>query len=134
MTVSAYFGLTSLSEKNKPCLVSCSALKDEIMKLVKQGELDVELVFISSYFHMEPPLLEKNLRRVIETTLSRFPEKVIVVYGDLCLGSNNEMKKLVDEYGVVKVDALNCTDCLLGGKGKFSEANPSGDDRFICCS
>ena len=47
------------------------------------------------------------------------------MYWDLCLGPNEEMKQLAAEYGIVKVDALNCTDCLLGGKGKVSEADPN---------
>jgi hypothetical protein len=56
---------------------------------------------------------------------------VILVYGDLCLGADNEMKKLAEEYGVVKVDALNCVDCQLGGKGKFLEEDPDGNLMFL---
>jgi hypothetical protein len=67
--------------------------------------------------------LEKNLREVLKRTLSRFPGNVILVYGDLCLGPNNEMKKLAEEYGVVKVDGVTCVDCLLGGKGKVFEVD-----------
>jgi hypothetical protein len=120
-----------VSEGGKPCLVSCSVLKEEIKKLVKQGDLDVELVFVSKYFHIDYTLLEKNLRQVVEKSLSRFPGRVILVYGDLCLGQNNEMKKFIDEYGVAKVDALNCIDCLLGGKGKFLEADPDHELMFL---
>jgi len=120
-----------VSKKAKPCLVSCSVLKEEIEKLVKQGDLDVELVFVSKYFHIDYTLLEKNLRQVVEKSLSRFPGRVILVYGDLCLGQNNEMKKFIEEYGVVKVDALNCIDCLLGGKGKFLEADPDHELMFL---
>jgi hypothetical protein len=120
-----------VSKKAKPCLVSCSVLKEEIEKLVKQGDLDVELIFVSKYFHIDYTLLEKNLRQVVEKSLSRFPGRIILVYGDLCLGQNNEMKKFIDEYGVVKVDALNCIDCLLGGKGKFLEADPDHELLFL---
>jgi hypothetical protein len=120
-----------VSKKAKLCLVSCSVLKEEIEKLVKQGDLDVELAFVSKYFHVEYDLLEKNLRRVVEKTLTRFPGRVILVYGDLCLGQNNEMKKLAEEYGVVKVNALNCIDCQLGGKGKFLDADPNHDLMFL---
>ena len=120
-----------MSEKPKICLVSCSVLKKEIEKLVKKGDLDVETVFVSKYFHVEYTLLEKNLRQVVEKSLSRFPGKVVLVYGDLCLGTNNEMKKLAEEYGVVKVDALNCIDCQLGGKGKYLEADPNHDLLFL---
>jgi len=34
----------------------------------------------------------------------------MIVYGDLCLGPNNEMKKVTEEYGVLKIDALKCVD------------------------
>ena len=120
-----------MSEKTKVCLVSCSVLKKEIEKLVKKGDLDVETVFVSKYFHVDYTLLEKNLRQVVEKSLSRFPGKVVLVYGDLCLGTNNEMKKLAEEYGIVKVDAVNCIDCQLGGKGVFLEADPNHNLMFM---
>ena len=41
------------------------------------------------------------------------------------------MKKLTEEYGLVKVDALNCIDCLLGGKGNVLEADPTHDLLFL---
>ena len=117
--------------KAKPCLVSCSVLKEELEKLVKQGDLDVDLLYVSKYFHVDYQVLEKNLRKVIEKSLSRSPGGVILVYGDLCLGPNDEMKKLTEEYGIVKIDALNCVDCLLGGKGKVLEADPDHDLLFL---
>jgi hypothetical protein len=41
------------------------------------------------------------------------------------------MKKLAREYGVIKVDAVNCIDCQLGGKGKFLEADPEHNLLFM---
>jgi hypothetical protein len=111
--------------KEKPCLVSCSALKTEIQELVKKGDLNADLVFVTKFYHGDYVLLEKNLREVLKQTLRRFSGRVILIYGDLCLGPNNEMKKLAKEYGVTKVDAVTCIDCLLGGKGKFFEADPT---------
>jgi hypothetical protein len=120
-----------MSEKARPCIVSCSVLKQEIEKLLKQGHLDAEPVFVSKYFHVDYALLEKNLRQVLQKTLPRAHGGIILVYGDLCLGPNDEMKKLVEEYDIVKVDALNCIDCLLGGKGKVNEADPDHDLLFL---
>jgi hypothetical protein len=120
-----------VAETTKPCIVSCSVLKDEIKKLVKEGGLDADLVFVSKYFHVDYALIEKNLRQVLANSVHRFSGPVILVYGDLCLGPNNEMKNLAEEYGVVKVDALNCVDCLLGGKGKFLQADPDHDLLFL---
>ena len=113
-----------MNEKPKLCLVSCSVLKEELAQLVKQGSFDAELVFVSKYFHIDYDAVEKNLRKVLEHTLKCSNRKVILVYGDLCLGQNGEMQKLADEYGIVKVDAVNCIDCQLGGKGKFFDADP----------
>lgn len=71
---------------------------------------------------MDYKLLEDNLRQTIKKT-TRANKKTVLVHGDLCLGSNGEMKSLAEEYNMSKVDALNCTDCLLGGKGKILEVD-----------
>jgi hypothetical protein len=113
-----------VSAKAKVCLVSCSVLKDEIEQLISQGDLNAEVVFVDKYFHVDYKLLEDNLRQAIKNTLPNVEGKLVLVYGDLCLGPNNEMKNLSNEYGMIKVDALNCTDCLLGGKGRIAEVDP----------
>ncbi len=120
-----------MNEKQKLCLVSCSVLREELEQLVKQGSLDAELVFVSKFFHIDYEAVEKNLRKVLEHTLKSSNRKVVLVYGDLCLGQNGEMKKLADEYGIVKVDAVNCIDCQLGGKGKFFDADPEHNLMFM---
>jgi hypothetical protein len=120
-----------MNKEGKLCLVSCSVLREELEKLVKEGGLDAELVFVSKFFHVNYAELENNLRKVLEHTLKRFNGQVILVYGDLCLGQDNEMKKLSQEYGVAKVDALNCIDCQLGGKGKFLEADKEHNLMFM---
>jgi Protein of unknown function (DUF1638) len=120
-----------MNKEMRSCLVSCSVLRKEIEKLVKQGDLEADVVFVSKYFHVDYAQIEKNLRPVIEKTLQRYPGNVILVYGDLCLGMDNEMKKLAEEYGIAKVDAINCIDCQLGGKGKSLEADPNHDLLFL---
>ena len=120
-----------MNKKPKVCLVSCSVLKEEIQQLINQGSIDAEVVYVSKYFHIDYAAVEQNLRKVLEQTLKRFKGKVVLVYGDLCLGQDNEMKKLAQEYGVKKVDALNCIDCQLGGKGKFFEADPEHNLMFM---
>ncbi len=68
---------------------------------------------------------------MLEYTQKRFHGKIVLVYGDLCLGQDGEMKKLADEYKIVKVDAVNCIDCQLGGKGKFLQADPEHNLMFM---
>jgi hypothetical protein len=120
-----------VNKNPKVCLVSCSVLKEEIQQLIKQGSIDAEVVYVSKFFHIDYTSLEHNLRKVLEQTLKRFKGKVVLVYGDLCIGQDNEMKKLAQEYGIVKVDALNCIDCQLGGKGKFFDADPEHNLMFM---
>ena len=120
-----------MKKRTKPCIVACSVLKEEIEKLVQKGDLDADLLFVSKYFHVDYEQIEKHLRPVIERALKQSPKNVILVYGDLCLGMDNEMKKLADEYGIAKIDALNCIDCQLGGKGKFLDADPEHNLMFL---
>ena len=47
------------------------------------------------------------------------------------MGLDNEMNKLAEEYGITKVDAVNCIDCQLGGKGIFFKADPKQDVLFL---
>jgi hypothetical protein len=49
----------------------------------------------------------------------------------LCLGQDGEMKRLADEYGVVKVEAVNCIDCQLGGQEKFLDVDPNHNLMFM---
>jgi hypothetical protein len=120
-----------LKEKSNICLVACSVLKEEIQQLQNRGGLDVDVVFVSKFFHIDYTALENNLRRVLEQTKKTVKGKTILVYGDLCLGQDGEMKKLANEYGISKVDAVNCIDCQLGGKGKFFEADPEHNLMFM---
>jgi len=119
------------AQKPKICLVSCSVLKRELQQLKAQGKLDAELVFVSKNFHVDYTQLENNLRKVLEHTQKRFNGKILLVYGDLCLGQDGEMKKLAAEFGIAKVDALNCIDCQLGGGGKSLDADPEHNLMFM---
>ena len=120
-----------MKEEKKVCIVACSVLKEEIQQLQKQGSLDAETVFVSKFFHIDYAAVESNVRKVLEQIQKRFKGKIVLVYGDLCLGQDNEMKKLAEEYGITKVDAVNCIDCQLGGKGKFFEADPEHNLMFM---
>jgi hypothetical protein len=105
---------------NKPLIISCESLKKEIDELLRTGSLDIDVVFLDVSLHMD----FENLRQRLEEELSKHAEedrKIVVVYGDFC---HPKMKEIIERYGVVKVDAVNCLDCLLGGKGKLYEMDP----------
>ena len=66
--------------------------------------------------------LEKELTSALEESTKHAPNGIIVVYGDMC---HPRIKKIVKKYNnAVKVDALNCIDCLLGGHKKLLQTDP----------
>ena len=108
-----------MNDQKKPLLISCGILKNEIQKLIETGQLDADVKYLGAKLHYDYELLERALKGTFEKVLKHQARNVIAVYGDVCLGFDYEIKKLVETYGIVKVDALNCVDCLLGGKAGF---------------
>ena len=103
-------------------LVSCEVFKDEIDKLSLNR--DYKIIFLGMTLHSNYNLLEKNLRKVLNNIKKENPNQILLVYGDYCLGLNREMKKLAHEFGSTKIDAINCIDCFLGGKGNYLKLDP----------
>jgi hypothetical protein len=120
-----------MERKEKPCVISCGILRKEIEHLLEKGDIDAEVHFLSEKLHTDYTLLDRGLNGAIKKHQKQSPRGVIVVYGDVCLGFNGEMKALMDQYDVVKVDALNCIDCILGGKGKLLEMDPEHKYLFL---
>lgn len=115
----------------KPCLISCGILRKEIEYLLEAGAINAEAHYLSERLHMDYSLLYRGLNGALKKYSKRHPQGVIVVYGDVCLGFNGEMKSLIDKHNAVKVDALNCIDCLLGGKGKLLKMDPDHKYLFL---
>lgn len=120
-----------MERAGKVCIISCGILRKEIRHLVKTGEIDANVHFLSEDLHMDFNLLDHGLNGALKKYQKQSSEGIVVVYGDVCLGFNGEMKELMDRYDVVKVDGLNCIDCLLGGKGKLLEIDPDHKHLFL---
>ncbi len=118
-----------LSNQSHPLLISCGILRKEIEKLLEEKSLDVEPYFLDAGLHVDYAELEKKLTSALEECSKHAPNGVIVVYGDLC---HPRIKKIVEKYSnAVKVDALNCIDCLLGGHGKLLQTDPNCDHFYL---
>ena len=113
---------TGREEMRKKLLISCGILQPEIEALIAREEIEAEAVFLNKYLHMDYRKLHDALKASLRKHRKRKP---VVVYGDVCLGFNGEMQALMTECDAVKVDGLNCIDCLLGGKGKLLEIDPN---------
>lgn len=111
-----------MPSKSRPLLISCGILRKEIEKLIEERKLDVEPCFLDAGLHVVYAELEKELTSALERSAEHAPNGIIVVYGDIC---HPRIKKIVKKYSnAVKVDALNCIDCLLGGHQKLLQADP----------
>jgi len=118
-----------LPSEPRPLLISCGILREEIEKLIEENRLDVEAVFLDAGLHAVYAELEKALTSALEEHADNVPNGIIVVYGDLC---HHGIKRTVKKYrNTVKVDALNCIDCLLGGHQKLLEADPDCNHFYL---
>lgn len=120
-----------LGETTVPSLIACGIFQQEITQLIEQGVLKVNPYFLNPGLHNDPPLLEKALCGLLAKQTQRNAGNVIVMYGDICLGFQNEMAALVDEFNVVKVNAMNCIDCYLGGQGRLLKIDPNHEYFFL---
>ena len=120
-----------MPHSDTPCIISCGILKDELQRLQETGDIQADIHFLSENLHYDYNRLEKGLRRAMESYGQKRPGGIVVVYGDLCLGFNGEMARLVETYKATKVDGLNCIDCLLGGQGKLLELDPEHTVLFL---
>lgn len=112
-------------EIQRPLLICCSVLRNELETLIAQKKIKVDTIYLCKHLHDDI----KKLHQALSATLHKHHKrKPIVVYGDRCLDSENRMQALMNEFSAVKVDALNCLDCLLGGHGKVSDIDQ--DRRF----
>jgi hypothetical protein len=111
-----------LSSKSLPILISCGIVQKEIEKLIEQKKLEVEPTFLDAGLHVVYKELEKELESALEKNKENSDKGIIVLYGDMC---HPRIKKIVNKYkNAVKVNGLNCIDCLLGGHQNLLKVDP----------
>ena len=113
----------------RPYLICCGILRKEVEKLIEDSQLPVEPFFLEAGLHVDYDELEEKLTKAIEECSKDSSRGVIIVYGDLC---HPKMKEIIGKHdNVVKVDALNCIDCLLGGHGKLLDIDPNHEYFYL---
>jgi hypothetical protein len=119
-----------MNEQKSISLIACGILSKEINRIIKKRNLDVDIKFLDAKLHSDFGLLYESLSKTIEEK-KREQKKIILIYGDVCLGFKNEMKELVKKHDISKIDALNCIDCLLGGKGELLKIDPDHEFYYL---
>ena len=120
-----------MPEKQKPCLIACGIFREELNRIIQDNGLIADVEYLDPGLHNDPKLLEKELVGAIDAKKRRQHNHIGIVYGDVCLGFHGEMRMFAEKHQLVKVDALNCIDCLLGGKGKLLEIDPKHEFFFL---
>jgi hypothetical protein len=115
-------------EMGKSLLISCGIFQQEIENLIARREIEADAIFLNRYLHLDHRKLHDALKASLRKYRARKP---VVIYGDLCLGFNNEMQSLMADCGTIKVKGLNCIDCLLGGQGKLLNVDPDHHFFFL---
>ena len=111
-----------MTRSNRPLLLSCGILREELEKLVNEKQLDVDVVFLDAGLHAVYSELEKAVSSALDEHSKNAKNGIVVVYGDMC---HPRLKRIVKSYdNAVKVDALNCIDCLFGGHKKLLDVDP----------
>lgn len=109
-------------------LIACGIFRKELDALLEDGDLDAEVIYLGSFLHLDYGKLKSALESALRREKGR---RSVVLYGDVCMGFGKEIQPLVEAHGAVKVDGLNCIDCLLGGRGELLEVDPEHEFLFL---
>ncbi len=118
-----------MPSKSRPILISCGIVQKEIEKLIEQKKLEVEPTFLDAGLHVVYKELEKELESVLEKNKENADKGIVVFYGDMC---HPRIKKIVNKHkNAVKVNGLNCIDCLLGGHQNLLKVDPKCNHFYL---
>ena len=117
-----------MTRNKRPLLISCGIVRKEIEKLIEKKKLDLDVVFLDAGLHAVYTKLEKAVTSALEEHSKSAQNGIVVLYGDMC---HPRIKKIVKKYNAVKVDALNCIDCLFGGHKKLLQADPKCEHFYL---
>jgi len=97
----------------KKVLIGCSILEKEIEQVLKEMDLENEVVFIDAALHVDIDRLEVALRGKLEET-SEIGKPIILV-GNKC---HPDIELIAKEYDGQIIPRANCLEMLLGDKMK----------------
>ena len=81
-----------MEKVDKPVMIACGILQEEIDRLLTLGEIDGQVHYLSKGLHTDYGRLEQALNGALTKQLPLAPAGIVVVYGDVCLGFNGEMR------------------------------------------
>lgn len=91
----------------KPLLIGCGILKNEVNYLCSKNKWDIDFKFLDSALHCNLKKLELSFREALEANKNR---RIIVTYGTC----HPLMDKILSKFDASRINGQNCVEMLLG--------------------
>lgn len=101
-------------------IIACLVLEEEFKEIIARTGVDAELVWMPQGLHNDPPLLRKELQKVVTELEAKHPDlqEIILGYG-LCSRGSEEVK--AQRCRIIIARAHDCITLLLGSKERYSK-------------
>ncbi len=106
--------------------IACNTLKDEIMMVVKEFEIDYPILWIVSGMHTTPEKLNKAIQSQIDCVGN--VDDIILLFGS-CGNCLHGLKS--DEARIIFPRVDDCISLFLGGNPKKAELEKEGHSYYI---
>lgn len=91
--------------------LSCSVFRPELSRIVATHFPGAAVSYLDSALHMNPSLLGKKLKRLVERARDR-RQRLVLVYGDCC----PYLQQVLEDPRLGRTRSANCAQLLLGGE------------------
>lgn len=88
-------------------IIACSIFRYELEKMVKEGKINVPIVYLNSMLHMHP----KQLQTLLDAKIEEYKNfRIILLYGDC----HARMIDYEEKTNIVRTPGINCCEIILG--------------------
>ena len=99
-------------------IIACSIFRYELEHMVKEGKINIPIVYLSSMLHMHP----KQLQILLDAKIEEYKNfRIILMYGDC----HARMVDYEENTNIVRTPGINCCEILLG-KEKYRKIRNDG--------
>lgn len=99
-------------------IIACSIFRYELEQMVKEGKINVPIVYLNSMLHMHP----KKLQILLDAKIEEYKNfRIILMFGDC----HARMVDYEENTNIFRTPGINCCEILLG-KEKYRKIRNDG--------
>ena len=88
-------------------IIACSIFRYELEQFVKEGKINIPIVYLNSMLHMNP----KQLQILLDAKIEEYKNfRIILMFGDC----HARMVDYEENTNIVRTPGINCCEILLG--------------------